>query len=139
MRQESTSVIFKILTDAEFTLTKLTGCKVSLSMRVDKEILSQEEALKVSLQQLVVNEFHISWAQMMSKNRERKIVDGRKSYCYLAIEILGQTITETATDLRIHHSSAIHLHRAAKDLIMIGDGIKNKIENIKYKLNESVS
>lgn len=139
IKKDVLPLIFKVMNDAELMLTQLTGMKVKLSIQTGEIILTQSEANKIVLQNLVCAEFGVAWHGLVSPKRLINLVDARKAYCYIACEILKQTLTETGKDLRRDHSSIMYLRDKCSELIEINDPIFLKVQNIKNKLYENIN
>lgn len=139
IKEEDYPAICKIINDSEFLLTQIIGTKVSLKIEFQEKILNQDELNTIALQQLTCSEFDISWKQMISPWRDRKVVDARKAYCYIASIILKYPVTKTAREIKKDHTSVMYLRNRCAELIEIGDPIKIKIENIKKALYENIN
>lgn len=139
IKKEAYPAIFKVVSDAEFTLTQLIGSHVKLKIEVGESAITKIEANKIRLQNLICNEFSISWAEMVSRDRHRKITDARKVYCYMATSFLSQTLCKTGEDINRDHTSVIHLRNACTGLIDIKDCLLDSINNIKKLLDENIN
>jgi chromosomal replication initiation ATPase DnaA len=138
IKREAYPVIFKIINDAEFELCQLIGSKVTLKIEVGERAITQIEANKMRLQQLICEEFSVTWRDMITGPRNRKLTDARKVYCYMATHFLHQTCAETGKDLNRDYTTVIHLRNACTGLIEIKDGLVDNIENIKKALYENI-
>lgn len=139
IKKEAYPVIFKIINDAEYSLCQLIGSKVKLTIEVGESAITQIEANKMRLQNLICQEFSLSWADMTRGPRTRKITDARKVYCYMATYFLHQTCTQTGKDINRDHTTVIHLRNACTGLIEINDSLVTNIENVKKALYENIN
>lgn len=140
IRKEAYPVILKLINDTEVILSKLTGSKITLEMKVGEDLATIEQVNAMMLQQMICNAMNIRWVDICSPDRHRSIVDARKLYSYLAITILGHSTLRVAADIRRDHTTVMYLRDACKDLIAANDpSIKGYYEVLKRKLYESIN
>ena len=126
-----------ILDDARRKIETLTGTKVNITISEAPSELSED-----TLQYLVCREFTVSWKNIVSLDRNRKYVDARSVYCYLAHYVMGKSKVMLGLQLNRHHSSIIHLITRAKNMCETKDQTiapaLAKIEKIIRRSYESV-
>jgi len=137
--RENLPAIFKIVSDTELQLTALLGYKAKLKIENMGQIVSKKEMDKYLIQKLVCDEFGFSWKDIRSFNRRRDIVEARRSYCWLATTILGETLVQVGKDIDRDHTSVIHLRDSCRDLMTIDFALRDHVEDIKTKFYENIN
>ena len=72
----------------------------------------------------------ISRKQLLSKSRERYIVDNRRMALVICRDILELGWTKIAREFNLNHASIIHHYKKHKDLMAYDEYYKNKYNDI---------
>lgn len=128
--------VYKIISDAERTLSMIMGSKVCLRMYMNEDKMSKPEALQTVLQQMVCTEYEVNWGIIAGISRRRINVDARSAYCYLAKKYLGHSLKHIGEMLNRDHSTIIHMIRRANNFIDMKDYASEPILKIEKKLYE---
>lgn len=136
-RNAATSIIFKVLDDAERKISAIAGFRIQLKISNRKETIARIEASEIILQQIVCDEFRVSWSDILDRTRREPIASARLAYCYLAYKILGKTLASIGRGLNNrHHTTVLAAKRSVSDLMDIHDDIEKKIQNIEKRFYE---
>ncbi len=102
-------------------------------MTTEKQFKKQKRAL---IKQLVCEAFQVSWDEITGERRVQPAADARKTYMFLALTELSQTVIHTGNQVNRHYTTAIHARSSMYKLISANDSITDKLNAIKTKLYE---
>ena len=89
----------------------------------------QERVLKA-----VMQHFNISWIEMNSKCRKRRVLLPRQISMYLLHKLLGMGCVDVAKMFDADHTTAIHNFKLIQDLMDTNDNFANEIRGIRENI-----
>jgi chromosomal replication initiation ATPase DnaA len=102
--QDLLPVIEKIRKKAEDDISQLVGTPVTMKMH-----LTDSELNEAFLQELVCEEFNVTWFDIISHSREMDIKDARHVYWWLSIKYLEKTVSSLKRETKMEdHASVIY-------------------------------
>ena len=127
-------VVQKIMRQAEAKVLNMTGVKVNVS--IASADISDNEARRNDLRELVCKMYSVSWPEIMSDSRKGELVDARHAYMYLACTILKQSSNTTGEELNRDHSTVLSALEKIKGYYKVNDFYTIKLTLIINKFNE---
>ncbi len=137
MDKELMPVVYKIVSDAELSLSKLIGVDVKLRMELNNTGASLQEAQMVYLQNLICDEYNVSWAEMLAPGRKTQFVDARGAYCYLVRKYFNYSLSKIGDILGKDHTTVIHYINRVSGYIHVGDNAAIRIKRIERRFYEN--
>jgi len=128
--------VMNVIRNAELQIKHLTGYRVELRPNV---VGKAQSGIKVLLQDLICQFFNVSWQDIIGTRKHKDIADARKTYMFLAREILGQTSILTGNEVNRDHTTVLYAGYSMVNLMFVKDPISYKVNAIKARLNEHLS
>jgi chromosomal replication initiation ATPase DnaA len=125
----------KILEAAEHKIFSNTGIKVKLIMQ-SKNVEHDLNYRKSVLKKIVTAEFIVTWEDILSTSRQRRIVAARHCYMYCLRNFFLENLKEIGQQLNRDHTSIIHAMAVINGYYDVGDSLVTKIENVKKQYND---
>jgi chromosomal replication initiator protein len=82
----------------------------------------------------VMRHYDLTWEQMTTKSRKRKVLVPRQVAMYLLHKILGMGCRDIGNLFHMDHTSAIHTFRLVQGLIEVDEDFRNEIRGIKENI-----
>lgn len=138
MQVDTLPVVMKLLEDAERSISQIVGSRITLTMKIHGDTLTQEEYKRMLLQKLVCEEFNISWSAVLTGRRTIPNIDPKTVYCWLVNQLCKTKPKLIGIDIKRDRTTALHHIQKAANLISVGDAIAVKIENIIRRFYDNI-
>lgn len=130
--------VLKIVSVAEDAIYTLSGMRIKLTMQHDAiKINDYNEMVGMRLQQVICDYYGITFKDLVSHNRSRKLVDARTLYAYIATNFLKAKQSMLAGELNKDHSTIIHYLKRAETLLSVDDVLAKDLSIIEKNFYEN--
>lgn len=123
--------IVKLLGQTEEAIFRITGVHVKLAITVNNVPIGHEDGAWLLLQEIICAATGLTWHQIASTSRQRKLVVARQAYCWFGRNRLGgRSLKTIGHDLGgMDHTSIINAIRKYDGLLNVNDDLAKKLFN----------